>query len=66
MKGVNFYKFSRKEEEIFFCHNLPLQLDSNMSLSESASISPLSAWEVASCVLCIKALPFPLLHIFEV
>lgn len=65
MKGVNFYKFSRKEEEIF-CHNLALQLDDNMSLSEPASISPLSAWEVASCVLCRKALPFPLLHIFEV
>lgn len=33
MKGVNFYKFSRKEEEIF-CHSLALQLDNNMSLSD--------------------------------
>lgn len=35
MKGVNCYKFSAKED-LVFCHNLALQLGSNLSLSESA------------------------------
>lgn len=42
VNGVNFYEFSRKEEEIF-CYNLSQQLGSNLSLRESASVRPLSA-----------------------